>query len=254
MGVYAKKGRHATQEEFFPADFVVGNLTPWSLDELLGEASPKNLRHEVAGRSAGFGAFVLHLGVEDEKLPQGIADHHQMIASMEGPLGEGHSIFVSMSNPTFDTNRAPVGMRAVTVTTHTTVQQWWDLLQQDPDAYYAQKEAYAERMIAAIDRTLPGFRSGIKLMLPGSPVTYEFFTARHLGMVGGFPMKSLFAARSPRTGIQNLKLVGDSIFPGQSTAGVTLGAMRVAKLIEGILPIHQARVFHQPSLKESSPS
>ncbi|MBI4926564.1 MAG: hypothetical protein HY835_02285, partial [Anaerolineae bacterium] len=39
---------------------------------------------------------------------------------------------------------------------------------------------------------------------------------------------SLFRARGPHTGIPNLLLVGDSIFPGQSTAGVTLGAFRVA--------------------------
>lgn len=251
-GVYAKKGIRATQEEFFPADFVVGNLTPWSLDRLLDEASPKNLQREVANRGVGFGAFVLHVGVENAKLPQGIADHHQIVTTMEGPLGEGQSIFVSMSS-VGDTQRAPAGMRAVTITTHTAVQQWWDWLRDDPDAYQAQKDVYTERMIAAIDQTLPGFRSGIQLLLPGSPVTYEFYTTRQLGMVGGFPMKSLFAARSPRTGIANLKLVGDSIFPGQSTAGVTLGAMRVANLVHQALPIEHTRDYHLPALKESSP-
>ncbi|MBI5929009.1 MAG: FAD-dependent oxidoreductase [Chloroflexi bacterium] len=249
-GVYAKKGIRATHEEFFPADFVVGNLTPWSLDHLLGEASPKNLRREVAGHAAGFGAFVLHVGVEDAKLPPNGADHHQIITSMEGPLGEGRSIFVSMSSS--DSHRAPTGMRAVTITTHTAVQQWWDLLCQNPEAYQAQKDGYAERMIAAVDQALPGFRSSTQLLLPGSPVTYEFYTTRHLGMVGGFPMKSLFAARSPRTGIANLKLVGDSIFPGQSTAGVTLGAIRVAKLVQHTLPIKQVHIYQRSTLKESS--
>jgi phytoene dehydrogenase-like protein len=50
-------------------------------------------------------------------------------------------------------------------------------------------------------------------------------------MVGGFPQKSLFNVRGPSTGIPNLWLVGDSIFPGQSTAGVTLGGMRVADTV-----------------------
>ena len=40
----------------------------------------------------------------------------------------------------------------------------------------------------------------------------------------------------PRTGLPNLRLVGDSIFPGQSTAGVTLGAMRVADDVQRCLP------------------
>ena len=76
---------------------------------------------------------------------------------------------------------------------------------------------------------IPGFRSATELVLPGTPVTYEFYTLRQDGMVGGFPQTSLFRARGPRTGIPNLRLVGDSIFPGQSTAGVTLGGIRVAK-------------------------
>jgi phytoene dehydrogenase-like protein len=41
-------------------------------------------------------------------------------------------------------------------------------------------------------------------------------------------MAAAVGARGPRTGLANLWLVGDSIFPGQSTAGVTLGALRVA--------------------------
>jgi phytoene dehydrogenase-like protein len=73
-------------------------------------------------------------------------------------------------------------------------------------------------------------------VLPGTPVTFEFYTRRPQGMVGGFPQRSLFDVRGPGTGIPNLRLVGDSIFPGQSTAGVTLGGMRVAADI-----IHAAR-------------
>jgi phytoene dehydrogenase-like protein len=55
-------------------------------------------------------------------------------------------------------------------------------------------------------------------------------------MVGGFPQTSLFKARGPRTGLPNLRLVGDSIFPGQSTAGVSLGAMRVVEDLLRHLP------------------
>jgi len=83
---------------------------------------------------------------------------------------------------------------------------------------------------------MPGFKDGLTLIMPGTPVTYQFYTDRHMGMVGGFPQTSLFKMRGPRTGIPNLRLVGDSIFPGQSTAGVSLGAIRVAKDIQNTLP------------------
>jgi C-3',4' desaturase CrtD len=210
----------------YEADFILANLTPWSLDHLLGEYSPASLKRETQTRRAGWGAFVLHLGLQADTLPPGLPDHHQIITELRGPLGEGRSIFISLS-PTWDSSRAPAGHRAATVTTHTDVQQWWDLLARDPQAYEARKQEYADKLLSAIDRIIPGFRSSVDLMLPGTPVTYEFYTQRHLGMVGGFPQTSLFQARSPLTGVSNIRLVGDSIFPGQSTAGVTLGALRV---------------------------
>ncbi len=72
-------------------------------------------------------------------------------------------------------------------------------------------------------------------------MTFQFYTRRPLGMVGGFARMSIFAARGPQTGLDNLWLVGDSVFPGQSTAGVTLGAMRVAADIVRAAPRLTAR-------------
>lgn len=233
VGVYTRKGG------FFPADFVIANMTPWSLDEALGEASPAALRREVAERQFGWGAFVLHLGVRADRLPADLPDHHQMIADYDRPLGEGRSVFLSMS-PTWDASRAPVGQRAVTVTTHTDVQPWWDLLARDPAAYAERKADYTERLLSSIERAIHGFRAAVTLTLPGTPVTYQYYTDRKFGMVGGFPQASLFKARGPRTGIANLRMVGDSIFPGQSTAGVSLGALRVFRDVQRSLPARQA--------------
>ncbi len=234
----------------FPADFVVANVTPWSLDDLLGEASPPRLQREVARRDLGWGAFVLYLGVKADRLPADLADHHQVVTTMDGPLGEGRSIFVSLS-PTWDSTRAPDGYRAVTVTTHTAVQPWWDLLERDHDAYEARKAEYTERLLAGIESAIPGFRAAVEHIMPGTPVTYANWIHRHMGQVGGFPQMSLFRARGPRTGVPNVWLVGDSIFPGQSTAGVSLGAMRVADEVRRVLPRPAARTVFYPQAKTS---
>jgi phytoene dehydrogenase-like protein len=150
---------------------------------------------------------------------------------MQGPLGEGRSIFVSLS-PVWDLSRAPKGHRAVTITTHTAVKPWWDLLDTDHAAYEARKQTYTECVLDAVESYLPGFGRSVRLTLAGTPVTYHFYTGRHLGMVGGFPQTALYRALGPRVGIPNLWLVGDSIFPGQSTAAVTLGALRVARDVQ----------------------
>jgi len=252
-GVYAKTGRRVQREDFYPADFVIANSTPWSLEKLLGDAAPPRLNAEVARRSATWGAFVLHLGLDASRIPADWPDHHQLIETIDGPLGEGHTAFLSMS-PLWDKTRASEGQRAATISTHTRIQDWYDLLQHDENAYYAHKEAYTQRLLALVDRYLPNFSQAVTLTLPGTPVTYEFYTLRQRGMVGGFPQTSLFKARSPRTGIPNLRLVGDSIFPGQSTAGVTLGAIRVAEDVRRSLPLPHPKAYPVPRpTRETAP-
>ena len=211
-------------------DRIIANLTPWSLAEMLGEAAPAALRREVAQRPATWGAFTLYLGLEAKGMPGGLAHHHQVIQDPGKPLGEGNSIFLSLSGPE-DPSRAPAGRRAATLSTHTAVAPWWNLARTSPQAYADRKAEYSERVLQAAERAMPGIRSATRLILPGTPVTFQYYTHRRQGMVGGFAQTSLLRARGPWTGISGLWLVGDSVFPGQSTAGTTLGGWRVAEAV-----------------------
>jgi phytoene dehydrogenase-like protein len=78
-GVYVQTGKRASSRTFMPTDFVVANLTPDSLNQLLGEYSPLRLHSKADHSRDGWGAFVLHLGVDATKLPAGMADHQWMI-------------------------------------------------------------------------------------------------------------------------------------------------------------------------------
>ncbi len=213
-----------------PCDVCVANLTVWDVARLLGDQAPRALQAEVARREEMWGAFTLYLGVEvapDWSPPD--VGHIQVVRDYDAPLGEGNSIFISFSDAT-DARRAPPGHRAVTISTHTRLSDWWRL-RQTPGAkadYDARVAEYTERMLDLAERALPGLRARIRLLLHGTPITFQFFTRRYKGGVGGFPFTSLLRVRGPHTGVPNLWLVGDSIFPGQSTAGVTMGALRVA--------------------------
>ncbi len=83
-------------------------------------------------------------------------------------------------------------------------------------------------MLTAAEIALLGLATAVRLALPGTPVSFQRFTHRSRGWVGGFPQTSLFRARGPRFG-PNLWLVGDSIFPGQSVLATALGGERVAR-------------------------
>lgn len=223
--VRTKRGLH------LPGDQIVANLTPWSLAELLGENAPRQLRREVRQRPATWGAFTLYLGLDANRLPAAVPSHQQIIGDPHKALGEGNSVFISLSAPS-DATRGPAGTRVATLSTHTAVAPWWRLRHSDKEAYHARRADYAGRLLAAAEVAIPGLRQAVRLTLPGTPVTFAFYTRRAEGMVGGFPQTSLWQARGPQTGIANLWLVGDSIFPGQSTSGVTLGGMRVATAVQ----------------------
>ncbi|WP_420644622.1 FAD-dependent oxidoreductase [Candidatus Leptofilum sp.] len=234
---------------YLEADNILANLTPWALRDLLGDNAPARLAREVQQREATWGAFTLYLGVDAAKLSSANASHHQIIVDAERPLGEGNSVFVSMSDPD-DGKRAPAGQGAITLSTHTAIAPWWQLRHGDKAAYHARRDAYTERLLNAAELALPGLRNAITLCLPGTPVTFQFYTRRPSGMVGGFPQKSILQARGPSTGIENVWLVGDSIFPGQSTAGVTLGGMRVAALVARMSRLKRPFRLWQPNLSQ----
>lgn len=174
-----------------------------------------------------WGAFMLYLGVESSLFPEEFPLHHQIIKNT--PLGEGNSVFVSISL-NWDKSRAPAGLRAVTISTHSRLDTWWDLKDINDQTYKDQKKIMTEKVLDTVELVLPNFRNSIKLLLSGSPITFKSFTGREQGWVGGFPQTSLIKTFSPRIA-KNIWLVGDSIFPGQSTAAVALGGLRVGNKI-----------------------
>jgi C-3',4' desaturase CrtD len=248
---------HTNKGARFECDVCIANLTPWDMVRLLGDAAPAKLKSDVQRLPDEWGAFTLYLGIEDEmsdfnpkseienpKLP----DHIQVVSSYDQPLGETNSIFMSFSAQG-DEKRAPAGHRALTISTHTRAADWWKLRdtpggQHEYDARVAE---YSQRMLDNAEKAVPGLRRRIRLQLPGTPVTFKFYTRRHRGGVGGFPFTSLFKARGPWTGMQNAWLVGDSIFPGQSTAGVTMGALRVVDDVLRAWPASSTRKHASPA-------
>ena len=129
-------------------------------------------------------------------------------------------------------------MRAATISTHTNIKTWLALANNNKEKYQQRKELYYERVLESADLAIPGIRKAIRFNMTATPKTFEFFTLRPDGMAGGFPQTSLFDVLSPKTGLKNVWMVGDSIFPGQSTAGVTLGAIRVAADVLAAASIH----------------
>ena len=234
-----KKGKQwvvETQKGIYEtADLVVANLTPEALTKLFDEGNREPAGSKKPDASKLWGAFTLYLGLEKAYLDKMDSSHHQVIVNPDLAPGEGNTVFISLNNEN-DHSRAPQGHITATISTHTRVPDWWHLFENDPQAYQAKRSAYTEKVLDAAEIAVPGIRKAIRLKLSGTPVTFQFYTGRPHGLVGGRPQTSLFNVKSPASGHKNVWLVGDSIFPGQSTAAVTLNAMRVAQGILDSLP------------------
>lgn len=205
-------GRRKGQRERLGADLFLANLTPGDLAALHPVLVPRHPPKD------GWGAFMLHAVVPETLIPPG--------PSYRQWAGSGDWTFISLSDAG-DGSRGPQGMRVLSASVHTPLAEWRGLLEPE---YVAQKKSWQERVIAQVERVIPGFQEASPLILGATPRTFAFYTSRADGWVGGYPQTHPLRTSSPRTGFSNLFRVGDTVFPGQSVPAVAMGGLRVAEL------------------------
>lgn len=208
------------------ADVIIANLTPWALVRIWPTA-PGAFLKRVKQPPRGWSAFVLYLSLDAALIPSGLPPHHQVVTGL--PLGEGNSVFISLS-PEWDSTRGPSQRRVATMSTHTNYQPWWELAARDPAAYEERVAHYKARLLESAAAALPWLPRAVRLVILGSPLGFSRFVRRPFGWVGGFPQTcpSVFWPSHLAPG---LWLVGDSVFPGQSIPATALAGLRVARAI-----------------------
>jgi C-3',4' desaturase CrtD len=221
-------------KRFFRSPVVISTAPLSDSADLLGGACPPALRRRSDRLPALWGAFTLYIAIDERALPAGLGCFEQVIdfeAEGEHYRGLANNFLVSIS-PAWDQRRAPMGYRAITVSTHVRPEGWFG---QARPAYQAQKAAFAQTILARLEALWPGFGRGIISLEAGTPRTFASYTLHSLGRVGGIPQTPLntnFHAQHHRSGLDGLLLAGETIFPGQGTLGVALSgynAYRSAK-------------------------
>jgi phytoene dehydrogenase-like protein len=80
----------------------------------------------------------------------------------------------------------------------------------------------------------PEWEKDVLVDMTASPRTFERFTGRFLGFVGGVPRRAglhNYRGLAPRHVLPGLFLVGDSRFPGQSTLAAAVGGRKLAEAL-----------------------
>ena len=132
-----------------------------------------------------------------------------------------------------ETERGPDGQRTVTASTHVPMSKLLGMSPGEQGDYVATIQA---RMRETIRKRASGLIDGLCFEATASPRTFERFTGRHLGYVGGVPRRVGLRhyrprALLPREAERGLYAVGDSVLLGQSTLAVALGGVRTAEVI-----------------------
>lgn len=214
------------------ADHVVLNLLPQDARRVLGMP---NGEHERLDRlsdrvETGWGAAMLYLGL-DASAPLPASSHHvEMVGDLDRAFIEGNHIFCSVAGLD-ERGRAPEGQRVATVSTHIPMPKFDVMSPAERGDYVAQVQ---QRMRDTLAARAPEIRAATVFEMTASPRTFERFTRRHRGYVGGIPRRAglgNYRGIWPRPIAEGVYLVGDTVFPGQSTLAVALGGVRVAEAI-----------------------
>lgn len=217
------------------ADEVVTNVTVQNLVKLL-QLSPENqslfsgYKRRVDKLPEASGAFVIYLGVKQTAIPENCSPHLQFLYDYEGIIGENNSLFVSVSKP--GDGRAPDGYATIIASSFTDTRIWWQGTKED---YARIKAQYTDEAIARLGTYFNLTPETIIHQETATPRTFAKYTARDRGIVGGIGQRIStfgpfgFATRTP---LKNLWLVGDSVHPGEGTAGVSYSALTVVRQID----------------------
>ncbi|MBM4379594.1 MAG: NAD(P)-binding protein [Deltaproteobacteria bacterium] len=212
------------------APTVVANTLPADLDALVGRSTPALASLQDAVRT-GWGAAMLYAVADAHPGAPASAHHLELVADATAPLHEGNHLFVSISAAD-EHHRAPPGQRTLTASTHVFPQALEGQTAQRQAAYVSRVQA---TMKATLGELAPEWAGRIRHLLPGSPRTFQRFTRRTGGYVGGIPRRAglhHYAQLTPVQPAERLWLVGDSVFPGQSILAAALGGVRVAEAVE----------------------
>lgn len=226
-GVWLAKDQRGNRYE---AEAVVFNAPIQRLPELLPETLRKKLKRPLleAAKTPTWTTLTLYIAVDTQKLASPLPEFRQLSSGFG--MDEGHHFFMSASRAD-DALRAPDGFQTVTVSTHSNPAYW-----QAVEDYEAMREELSERMLALIEQHIPGFRESIVHFESGAPRAWEHYTGRPNGYVGGFPQTldaALFKALSHHSGLPQLFLTGDHIFPGGGTIGVAASGIHCARSVSG---------------------
>ena len=209
----------------YHADDVIFTPPPQSLLKYLGHSLDRN--HDYKKRIKNLpnpsGALVFYSALKKAHIKSISSNHYQFVSNELG------SLFVSISED--GDGRAPRGEITLIASLFTKTNYWFKL---DKQEYIKKKKEYIQKISFALESQFDIACENWLHKELATPLGFERWTNRPNGIVGGLGQNpdifGLFGLSS-RTPFKGLWLCGDSIYPGEGTAGVSQSALMVSRQI-----------------------
>jgi C-3',4' desaturase CrtD len=215
--------RSTINKTVFRANNIVSNIPIWNLEKLAPVFIAKKLSKYCKSSKKSWGAFMVYLIFRFNGEPLLKSAYYQIHTDSVIPYSGSRSFFLS-TNIESDTNESTY---AVTISTHVNSADWFEL---DEAEYNRRKESLRNFILEELFRKYPKFKEAeMKYVSDASPKTYERYTSRYKGYVGGIPhsIESPVIFSCPNKLNGSFYLVGDTVFPGQGIASVIYSALSV---------------------------
>jgi C-3',4' desaturase CrtD len=214
------------ENETFNAKKLISNATIWNMAEITSGKMKAYFRKMSNTYSFAWGAFTMGIVLKNVINPASPL-HHQILIPNPIPHIHSDSIFVSFSKPD-DQKRHPEGYQILSVSTHVKPELWLN----NPEMYDKMKDETASAILNLLGKTFEGFDTqDILIQHTSTPRTWQRWIQRYMGRVGGIPEAfsgiPVFVPQV-RTPFKGLFLAGDSVYPGQGIAGVSLSGQMAA--------------------------
>lgn len=213
----------------YHAEKLYNSIPMWNMKKIAeGNAIGKQAERFSVTFDKAWGAFTAYFAIESSYHPE--SPYAQIHTSSRIPHCEGDSFFVTWSLKE-DNVKAPEGWSTITISTHTEASQWYGLSE---DEYARKKDETLKFILSEFNRVFPEIANLEKHHVDaGTPTTFQHYTGRHQGYVGGLPHSvdiGLFSLPKNITSINNYALIGDTSFPGQGTPAVVMSAMNAVTM------------------------
>lgn len=231
--------RLSTGEEIHAAR-IVANATVWNLYGKL--VRPEHIRPERLAWARSlvptFPSMTLYMVVDRQALPADVLpweifiENRAVIDSSDLTLYINALVDETLCPP----DKRPAGSRVVITAIAPNLEAWPapGSPQDHSPAYFAQKQAQAQKMLDQIEQHFPGFGSHIETLIVATPTTIERYLLKNGGAVGGpknmlgqHMLKRLHA----RSEWKNLYVCGDSTVMATGAPAAVVSGIGAANMV-----------------------